>query len=301
VTWQAWYPVFEARLDWGNNPSISRPNNTIGDPAVIKPGLSFRGSMHVPLRFRTGKFTLFIRPSLTVGYENNYLWSQESASYDYGQTMIAGRFYFSNSHLMAARDIYPRLAQVVDLYYASYPFDSENYGSSFTLRTMFHFPGFFRNNIIRIRYENEFQSVVKFLNFNLVKYPRGYKNIISEDLSFFSADYFAPLFYPDLNIGSLLYLKRIRAGIFYDYGKGTNNYYLSIGENGLEVSPVNNSSEIFTSYGAELISDFHVLRLPYMVSAGVQAAWRKGDYKPSLEAILSINIYGMSIGQKPKL
>ena len=45
-----------------------------------------------------------------------------------------------------------------------------------------------------------------------------------------------------------------------------------------------------------LLADFHVLRIPYMISAGVQAAWSKDLKSPVLEAIFSIDIYGMSIG-----
>ncbi len=145
--------------------------------------------------------------------------------------MFAGRFYFSNSYAIAERDIYPRLAQVIDFYYAWYPFDKEYYGSDLTIRTAFYFPGFLKNNSLRIRFENEFQSAVTLadLHYNIANFPRGYKNIICENLTYLSADYFAPLVYPDINLASFLYLKRIRAGFFVDYGQGTNNYY--IGEN----------------------------------------------------------------------
>lgn len=298
VTWQGWYPVIETRLDWGNDPLISKPNNYIDDPSVIKPGLSFDGAISLPLRFRSGKFNLLIRPSLLVSYENNYIYSRESSSYHYGQTQIAGRFYFSNSYLMAVRDIYPRLAQAVDLIYW-YPFDKEFYGPDLTIRTAFYFPGILKNNSLRIRFENDFQNIgsIYDLHYNNVNFPRGFKNIVSEDLTSFSADYVAPLIYPDINLGSIIYLKRIRAGLFIDYAQGTNNYYLANGA----VESMDKISRSFTSYGAELISDFHVLRLPYMISAGVQAAWKKGDRSPVIEAILSINIYGMNIGRKPML
>jgi hypothetical protein len=215
--------------------------------------------------------------------------------------MLAGRFYFSNSYTTAARDIYPRLAQVVDLYYSNYPFDREYYGSDFILRTAFFFPGLFKNNSIRIRFENEFQTTESFLNFNLVNFPRGFSNIISEDLTYFSGDYFAPLVYPDINLASLLYLKRIRAGLFFDYAQGTHNYYLKSGNEGYEIVSENENTETFTSYGAQLIADFHVLRIPYMISAGVQAAWQKGDKIPMLQAIFNIDIYGMNIGKKSRL
>jgi hypothetical protein len=263
--------------------------------------MTFTNTLSIPLIFRNGKFSLFIRPSLTASYENNYLYSKENSTYDYGQTLFAGRFYFSNSYAAADRDIYPRLKQVLDLYYSNYPFDSEFYGSDFIFRTAFYFPGLLKNNSLRIRFENEFQTTESFLNFNLINFPRGFENIISEDLNYVSVDYFAPLLYPDLNLASFLYLKRIRAGLFTDYAKGTHNYYLEYGDNGYEVVSENENTETFTSYGGQLIADFHVLRLPYMVSAGVQAAWQKGERIPVLEAVFNIDIYGMSIGKRSRL
>lgn len=300
LTWQGWYPVLKSSIDYGDNPLIYKPSN-IGSPSVVKPGISFTNTLYLPLIFRTGKFSLYLRPSLTSSYQNNYLYSQENSVYDYGQIQLTGRLYFSNTYLTAERDIYPRLAQVIDLYYSSYPFDEEHLGSDLTLRTAFYFPGIFRNNSLRIRYENESQSAVNFLNFNLINFPRGFKNIISEDLTYFSADYVFPLVYPDFNLASFLYLKRIRSGFFFDYAKGSNNYYLELGNDGYEVVETRKTTENFMSYGAELIADFHVLRLPYMISAGVQAAWQKGEKIPSLEAIFNINIYGMNVGKKPRL
>ncbi len=35
-----------------------------------------------------------------------------------------------------------------------------------------------------------------------------------------------------------------------------------------------------------------------MISAGIRAAWRKGETIPGLEGILNINIYGMNIGRR---
>ncbi len=147
-----------------------------------------------------------------------------------------------------------------------------------------------------------FRLTSKFLRPNRINFPRGYKNIISEKLSYVSFDYISPLFIPISIIGSLLYLKRIRSGLFYDFARGTNNYYLKIlMTGGIGIDHVNRFAESFSSFGAELIADFHVLRIPYMVSAGVQAAWMKGTRSPVLEAIFSIDIYGMNIGRSGKL
>ena len=133
--------------------------------------------------------------------------------------------YFSNYHRSAIRDIYPRWAQTFDLNYSFAPFDKKIYGTDISLKSSFYFPGFFPNNGIKIRLEKEKQDPAKYLLNGRVSFPRGYNNIISKEINFLSVDYVMPLAYPDFNISSLLYLKRIRTGLFYDYASGTGNYY----------------------------------------------------------------------------
>ena len=112
--------------------------------SVVKTGITFTNTLYLPLIFRTGRFSQFIRPSITASYQNNYLYSAENSTYDYGQTQLAGRLYFSNSYVTAERDIYPRLAQVFDIYYSDYPSDRDYYGSDLIIRTAFYLPGIFK-------------------------------------------------------------------------------------------------------------------------------------------------------------
>lgn len=301
LRWEGWYPVYETRIDYGDRPAIFKTSNNASDPAEIRPGILFTNTLSLPLQFSSGKFRQFLQPSFSSFYQNNYIYIKEDSTYDYGQNQLTGRLYFHNTRVSSMRDIYPRLAQVVDLNFSLYPFDRDFYGSVTTLQTAFFFPGIFRNNVIRLRYENEFQTEAKFLRPNRANFPRGYKDIISGEINFLSFDYKAPLFYPDLNIGSLLYLKRLRAGLYYDYARGINNYYLKrLPSGGLGVDYIHKYGESFSSYGGELIADFHLLRIPYMVSAGVQASWSKDFKSPVLEAIFSIDIYGMSIAGRGK-
>jgi len=294
VKWEGIYPVYEARVDYGDRPVINKPTN-VGDPLNIESGINFTNTISLPLTFTTGKYYQFLQPSFSVVYQNNYFYVGEYSGYNFGQTQLKGRIYFYNAHTSSARDIYPRLAQVIDLNFSSYPWDRDLFGSVISLRTSFFFPGIFSNNVIRLRYENEYQTFLKIPSFyNQISFPRGYKDIISEELSFYSVDYKAPLFYPDFNIWSLLYLKRIRAGAFFDFARGNNNFYLKYSND--KWSYTNHKFiESFSSFGGEIIADFHVLRIPYMVSAGVQAAWSEDLKSPVIEAIFSIDIYGMSI------
>lgn len=298
ITWLGWYPVVESRIDYGDPAQIFKLGERVDNPVTVNPGILMTNRIYVPLRFSTGKYLQYLQPSISSTYRNNYIYSREENLYDYGQTQLSARLYFNNYHRYALRDIYPRFAQIVDVNYSVYPFDSDIYGDFLTLRTALYLPGLFPNNGLRLRYETDNQVVEKIPLRNRINFPRSYNNIVSEVLHFFSADYVAPLLYPDLNISSLVYITRIRADLFYDYARGTRNYYSNIVNGERVYNEFHNYTETFSSYGVELMADFYVLRLPFMVSAGAQAAWRNIKEFPSLEFLFTIDIYGMSIGKR---
>lgn len=297
LTWKGWYPVFESQLDYGNDPAIDKMGNNVENPSEVFPGLRFYNTVSLPLSFSSGKFSQFLRPSFTADYRNRYVYTKEDNIYDYGQTVLTGRVFFSNYHRSAMRDIYPRWAQSLDLNHTFAPFDNKIYGTSFAIKSAFYFPGFLPNNGIKIRLEKEKQNPVKYLYGNRVSYPRGYKDIISKELELYSVDYVLPLAYPDFNLSSLLYLKRIRTGLFYDYGAGTGNYYLRTSGSGQTTRSFNNYKETFRSFGFEMMADFYVLRIPFMISGGIQTAWKSFSETPTFELLFNIDLYGMSIGR----
>ncbi len=296
ISWEGWYPVIESRLDYGNEPVIELMGEDVGwTPANIKPGLRFINTVYIPWSFSTGKFSQYFYPFLSADYSNDYKYAKETGNYDYGQTNFTGRLYFANYHKSAYRDIYPRFGQIIDASYEYAPFDRQICGSDINLKTAFYFPGFFKNHGIRIRYETENQKYP--ITANKIHYPRSYDDILSKELDFFSLDYVAPLAYPDFNIASFFYMTRIRTGIFYDYARGTDNYYLKLEDGRQVLDYFTAGSESFSSFGIELVSDFYLFRIPYPVSAGVQAAWKSPSDRPSFEFIFNINIYGMNIGK----
>jgi hypothetical protein len=298
IKWEGWYPVIESRLDYGSEPVIDLFGETpVFPPSPVRPGIRFNNSIYIPWFFSTGKFSQYFYPFIAAEYQNNNLYIKETGSYDYGQTRITGRLYLANYHKSGYRDIYPRFGQVIDASYQYAPFDDRIYGSDINLKSTFYFPGFLKNHGIRIRFETENQKFVKYLAANKIHYPRSYSNIISRQLDFFSVDYTAPVLYPDFNIASFFYLTRIRTGMFYDYAKGTDNYYLTIKDGSRVVDHFVEGEKIFSSFGINLISDFYLLRIPYPVSAGVEVAWKSFSEAPSFELLFNIDIYGMNIGK----
>ena len=106
-----------------------------------------------------------------------------------------------------------------------------------------------------------------------------------------------PLAYPDFNLSSILYLTRIRTGLFYDITRGTGNYVFSSGEQGSAMD-YHDYSEKFRSFGVQLLSDFYLFRIPFMITSGVEASWRNFGEYPYFKLLFNIDLYGMSIGKK---
>jgi hypothetical protein len=300
ITWKGWYPVIESQVDYGNEPSIYKIGQAVGNPSVIQPGIRFLNTVSLPLSFSSGRFSEYLLPSFSADYRNEYIYLKDEGSYDNGQTLVSGRLYFSNYYRSAIRDIYPRWAQTVDMSYSFAPFDKKIYGTTGTFKTSVYLPGLFPNHGIKLRFEREKQSPVEGIFFgNRVPLPRGYYNLFPTDIEFLSADYVMPLIYPDFNIASLFYLKRIRAGLFYDYASGPGDSFYETSTSGMVPLFNTPEKESFRSFGFEMLADFHLFRIPYMISAGVQSAWKNKNERPTFEFLFNIDLYGMTIGRKP--
>lgn len=297
VKWMGWYLVFESRVDYGDYPYIEKFGAGVDNPPNLINGFKMTNTVSLPLTFRGGQFTKYMYLSASSSYSNDNIYLRTRQAYDDGQNQLTGRFYFSNYRRPALRDIYPEWAQVADISYSFYPFDREIFGDIISAKAALYFPGLLKNNILRIKLEAEKQKTEMFVMNSRVSFSRSYKNIISPDLQFASADYFMPLLYPDLNLPGLIYITRIRSDIFYDYTRA-NTYYMITETGSGRRSDFFDMAGTFKSYGIGLLSDFYIFRMPFMVSAGVQATWQKIGYLPKLEMLFSVDLFGMSIGKR---
>ncbi len=85
-----------------------------------------------------------------------------------------------------------------------------------------------------------------------------------------------PLFYPDQHITSLVYIKAVNGGIFFDMVNEKTNGY----------------KKNYYSYGAELTVDLPLLRLPFPIQAGVRTGYetRKKSVFADLLFTIGFNI-----------
>ena len=121
VTWKGLFPVLESQLDYGDNALVYKSGESVSDPFDIKPGVTFTNSLSFPFHFTSGNFSENLYLYLTSEYQNKYVFMKEDGAYDYGQSILSGRIYFSNYSRSTFRDIYPRWAQSLDLNYMFAP------------------------------------------------------------------------------------------------------------------------------------------------------------------------------------
>lgn len=156
------------------------------------------------------------------------------------------RYTLNLSHNLSrsAMELAPRLGQNVTLTLRHFPLDDQFSGHLFTLRSRFYFPGLLRLHSFQAGFN--YQTNRGTYNSTIdIPHIRGYSNLsptrnLQNNLQL---DYRLPLFYPDLEIGPLAYIKRVRGGLFADY----ENLGKSSG-----LRP--------RAYGVSLQSDFNFLR-----------------------------------------
>jgi len=291
ISWKGWYPAVDFRMTYGGSPVIYNGGDTSRYPAEIYKRFTSNTSVYVPLHFNHGRFRQTLWPSVDIRYHNYYIIDEDKDMFDYGQTLITSRLYFSNLHRMSYRDIWPRLGQVIDLNYSSSLTDGDLYGPSYTLRTAFYFPGLSRNHGLRFGYQAEIKEFRRLILQNRISLPRGYNHVSAEKLNSFSLDYAFPLFYPDFHFAGLVYVNRIRNTVFADYAI-SNGIYDS------EQGSIIEGRDYLSSLGLELLADFYLLRIPVKLSGGVQAAYLPYEKTYHFGFVLNMDVFGFVLSER---
>jgi len=211
------------------------------------------------------------------------LWYEDQDEYHKGLTFFDYRYYAYNYLKKSERDILPRWGQVVDFRFVHAPWSGGNIGSELALQGTLYLPGLLRHHTLKISMGYMKQKIEKYILNNLIKMPRGYDPYRSEQFTKLTIDYVFPVIYPDLRIWHLLYIKRIKAAIFYDYSRGLDVYVPE--DNGTI-----KEDRLFRSSGIELTSNFHFAHFLFPFDAGIRYNYLIDESRSNAELILSIDI-----------
>jgi hypothetical protein len=247
LTWRGWYPVIEFTGRFGKHVN------------------KLHAKCYIPLVFTGGKYITWLQPQAEYEHADNLYATDDG--YRKGIDYLHYKLYMSHHLRLSARDLYPRWGQYLAMTFTHTPFEEGLLGDLMSLQTGGYFPGLMPHHHIHGQLGLQFQNMTSyFLPFNRIPFPRGYPLAASRKLASIVFNYSFPAGYPDLSLGPLLYLKRIRMNLFYDWCYGTD-----IQE--VHHSGVMSFTGRYRSYGAELMADTHIIRIIFPVSIGVRLGY----------------------------
>lgn len=264
---------FRGDLKFSNLKIADKRGNIHNFDCKIREAMTY---LQLPIVLHTGAFNTSVQ--LQTSYQlRRRIIEEKRDSRNRSDTLfqtMSYTAYFQHLRRMSHRDLQPRLGFVVKADYFHYLDQPENYQAA--VQTMLYLPGL----IARLTNQGlslycgwqERNSNTLIFN-NLIQFPRGCKSVDNTQLLSVQASYIMPLLYPDWNIASALYIKRIKAKMFYDsswaFFDGTRTR--------------------LESSGCDFTADFHIFRLPVPVTAGMRYARRLTSNDNYFGLLLSMN------------
>lgn len=192
--------------------------------------------------------------------------------------LIYNRFNFSMANLLkrSRRDFLPRWGQTLDVDFYNTPYGGDFKARLFAAQARVYFPGFFKHHFLyaRFAYQESFQGIETntYIFRNRIAKPRGHSYPATETFAAFSINYALPLWYPDIALGPILNIQRVKTNLFYDHGKGTGStYYYRLNTNRVYSTE---TDEKFQSLGFETTFDFNVMRFLPKFELGFRTVYR---------------------------
>ncbi len=192
-------------------------------------------------------------------------------------TLVANRFSLTFSNLLktSPRDFQPRWGQFFAFEHFSTPFKSDFRGRLTALRAGLYLPGVARQHSILLRFNT--QAALEDIDTDVYAFrnrvfrPRGYSYPRDSRFTSFSANYALPLWYPDIALGPLLNIQRIKLNAFLDWGQGQGrNYFYRINSNRVYVS---SADATYLSLGGEVTVDFNLFRFLPKFEVGTRVTY----------------------------
>lgn len=190
--------------------------------------------------------------------------------------LLTNQFGFSLANYLkqSRRDFNPRWGQFIDAELYSTPYGGDFQGNLAAFRASLYFPGVAKHHSLLLRGGYQVGTSGDDLNRysfrNRIFRPRGFTYAKDSEFLSASVNYALPLWYPDLRLGPMLNVQRLRTNVFYDFGKavGRNYFYADRGRLYYTLN-----DRYFHSVGAEFTVDVNVMRLLPQLDMGVRVSY----------------------------
>lgn len=290
VSYQGWYPIIDVSASLSNR-SVTEGGtkfyDTLVDPVTAEMRdviftwreKNVQAGVRIPLITTSSKYHGNVTFSNSVGltqvseFENNIdgggriVPRGDKSAYFFRDYVDDGNLVFNNFSISAyrllktsRRDILSRWGQQIEFESFETPFGGDFNGRLASVFGALFFPGLAKHHSLwtygawqHTKFERGLQNYVFR---NQVPTPRGHSVGRFQDFYSASANYTLPVWYPDIAIGPLLNIQRLRANLFFDYGLGE--------------SPLFDNRQEYTSVGVEAKVDINIMRFLPQFDIGVR-------------------------------
>ena len=290
--YSGWFPEINAELTSGDGASnyyqIIRNDTTVKRFTWNEMTVDF--DIRIPLDLSRGKYHIALFPEIKYSFNKvNHNKSTPDNFYSGNYHALTYRLYYYHLLRQTSQNLMPRWGQQFDVIFRHTPFHGNNLGTLSGIQSLLYFPGLTKNDGIKIYQGYQEKTFNQNYNFsNFVRSPRGFQGFQNNKMYSLAADYRIPLVYPDLSLGQLVYLKRIKTSVFYDYA------WLSapILDQNDKIIPNHYQFEM-NSFGLELTSDMNILRFFAPIDLGVRSIYLPASASFRFELLFSIDFNGL--------
>jgi hypothetical protein len=230
---------------------------------------TFSLDMRMPLNLTRGRYYRMLQPELKYGIIWNGYNKSTPEKIELGNlnTMVF-RLYYHQLLRQSLKDIQPGWGFVVDGTYRYTPGGDYDLGLLKSLQLVNYWPGFMKNHGFSTYAGFQMRQGVKdkYSFGDVISMPRGTQRIDNNKLFRSSVAYSMPLMYPDWNLGKLVYLKRIKATLFYDFAWMERNRI----QNG---NITGTFTEKISSVGLDLSGDANFMRFYAPANVGLRTIY----------------------------
>lgn len=264
-TYKGWYPILNIKQKYSQR-NISLEEGTNKSRYIFN---EYNSGLNIiiPNAWSKNNYNYHFNTIIKYSYRNinpiNEYYSNLVSFHTLGIGLRTGTI-----RTRAINDLSPNLGQTLSLnYQRSITKDRANI---FTINTTTYIPSIFPNHSFEINLDYQENTPGTYYFPSETYFTRG---IYGESPAKFyggKLNYHLPLAYPDLAIGKLLYIQRLSARAFFDFGYFDNKYLSSI--------------------GTYLQMDFNALRIEYPINIGIQFGYvpQNKDYFANLIFYLNI-------------
>lgn len=303
ISYQGFYPIIDAQVFTG-----TREVNTGVFSRDVKFNWTesgFLGGLRLPFLLTRSKYLSEIEISNSIGitkvssFKNQvsqngtvistgtgrFVPANDSLFYGFNDRvgngqLISNQFIFSFSRALkrSYRDFNPKYGQFFTFENYTTPFGGDFKGSLTALRAALYFPGILKHHSLYFR--GGYQTSLNSTELNVYQFrnrvfkPRGYSYPRDNEFYMVSGNYAMPLLYPDIALGPILNIQRIKANFFLDAGtgKGRSYFYQPLNNNTTRIY-FSDGSDNYVSFGAEITFDINIMRLLPQFELGVRATY----------------------------